>query len=192
MPICGFVRNFEIEPHPKYAGCLRVTIRKSGNSPDIFPELIRKAFPRVDVFSENSKKGRFLIHGYLEHIVVKEDNPKFVKSLKKLLNILRRCITIEDDLDESHALSPHYPKNEDDKFYRSEVGTLVNHAKDYTGRQPFQDRRATQRLIKMVMNFVDKHPRYRRADAIAYAPSSNPSRNQTLPSTVASVISKQL
>ena len=192
MPICGFVRKFEIVSHPEYSDCLRVSIWYSGSTPEVFSELLGETFPNVGISSERSRKKRFLVHGDVEHIVVNKNNRKLVKSLENLLKVFGRCITIEDGLDESHALSPHSPKNEDDEFYRSKVGTLVNQAKDYTRRQPFQDRPATQQLVARVMNFIDKHPRYRRANAIAFAPSSNPSTTQTLPSTVARVIAKEL
>ena len=132
MPICGFVRKFEIVSHPEYSDCLRVSIWYSGSTPEVFSELLGETFPNVGISSERSRKKRFLVHGDVEHIVVNKNNRKLVKSLENLLKVFGRCITIEDGLDESHALSPHSPKNEDDEFYRSKVGTLVNQAKDYT------------------------------------------------------------
>ena len=60
MPVCGFVSKFKIVPHPKRSGCLRVSVWYSGNSPEIFSELVREAFPKVGIFSEQSRK-KFLL-----------------------------------------------------------------------------------------------------------------------------------
>ena len=188
MPICGFVRKFEIEPHPKYSGCLRVSVRYSGNTPEIFLELVKEAFPRVDISLEQSKKERFLIYGDREYLIVHEASPNFIKSLRKLLETFERCMTIEDDLDESHTLSPHMVVNDDEALVRSSIGNLVYKAKYSYNISESED--AAQQISSKIIRFVERHPRYRRSTAIGHAPSSNPSRTRTLPRTIASIVAK--
>ncbi len=189
MPICGFVRKFEIEPHPKYSGCLRVSVRYSGNTPEIFLELVKEAFPRVDISLEQSKKERFLIYGDREYLIVHEASPNFIKSLRKLLETFERCMTIEDDLDESHTLSPHMVVNDDEALVRSSIGNSVYIAKYLYNVSESED--AFKRIGSRVIKFVKRHPRYRRATAVAFAPSSDPSKTRSLPRSLANIVAKR-
>ena len=188
MPVCGFVKEFEIAHHPKHKRCLRVSIRHSGNSPNIFSELIRDAFPQVDIWSEQSSKKFILAYGTREHLVVHERGTEFVKSLRNLLKVLERCITIEDGLNESHTLSPHTLVDDDENWRRSSIGNLVYKAKYSYNVSEAED--AAQQIASKIIRFVRRHPRYRRSTAIGYAPSSNPSRTRTLPRTLANIVAK--
>ena len=186
MPVCGFIREFEIAPHPEYKGCLRVSIRHSGNSPTIFSELIRDAFPQVDIWSEQSSEKFILVYGNREHLVVRDRSTEFIKSLRNLLKSLKRCITIEDGLDESHTLSPHTLVDDDENWHRSSIGNLVYKAKYSFNISESED--ATQQIASKIIRFVRRHPRYRNSTAIGYAPPSNPSRTRTLPGTLTQTV----
>ena len=188
MPVCGFVSKFKIVPHPKRSGCLRVSVWYSGNSPEIFSELVREAFPKVGIFSEQSRKKFLLVYGNVENFVVRENDPRFAKSLQNLLNTFERCIMIEDDLDESHTLSPHSLVGDDETLRRSSIGNLIYQAKYSYNISQSED--AAQQITSRVINFVNSHPRYRRSTAVAFAPSSNPSKTRSLPRTIAGRVAK--
>lgn len=83
------------------------------------------------------------------------------EQVKDFLLLLARSLTIEDSLDESHSLGYHQDEDETGGLVRSNLGTLVYHAK-YRHRV---DER--ERIRHALCSFIRGHPRYRRADAVA-------------------------
>jgi predicted amidophosphoribosyltransferase len=85
--------------------------------------------------------------------------------LNGLLGLLEECLTIEDSLDESHALGYH--QEEDDLttgLRRTALDALVYRAKYGS------DNQARSQLVDLFGRFVSRHPRYGSASAVAAVP----------------------
>lgn len=195
MPKCGLIKDFKIT---NYSSHLDVSIHFVGNSRGIFTELAKAALPGVDVRPLRlpssdwriTSEGIMLIERLWLRAVYHENAEE---DLNSLLNVLTRCVTIEDKLDESHALSLHkIPAGDADNLRRSTIGNWVFQAKDYHGNLPFIDKSATKQITDRVIDFIRKHPRYRHSAAIAFAPSSKRWKTSTLPSTIAAVTARRL
>ena len=194
MPICGLIKAFNVTRHSSH---LDASIHFVGNSHGIFAELANASLPGVDVRQLRSpsywritSEGVILIERLWLRAVYHENAEE---DLNSLLNVLTRCITIEDDLDESHALSPHsLPAGDAENLRRSTIGNWVFQAKDYRGSLPFTDISATKQIVARVIDFIREHPRYRHSAAVAFAPSSDPSKISSLPQTVAECVATVL
>lgn len=191
MPKCGLIKDFKITNHSSH---LDVSIHFVGNSRGIFTELAKAVLPGVDVRPLRlpssdwriTSEGIMLIERLWLRAVYHENAEE---DLNSLLNVLTRCVTIEDNLDESHALSPYLLPDGVGGGKRFRLGELVYQSKY---RHSSFHNSATQQILKEVRNFINAHPRYKRAHAIAFAPSSKPWKTSTLPSTIAVVTARRL
>lgn len=194
MPICGLIKDFNIIRHSSH---LDVSIHFVGNSHGVFTELAKAVLPGVDVrplrspsYWRITSEGIILVERLWLRAVYHENAEE---DLNSLLNVLTRCVTIEDDLDESHALSPHMlPSDDTENLRRSTIGNWVHQSKDYRGNLPFADISTTKQIVARVIDFIGEHPRYRHSAAVAFAPSSNPSKISSLPQTVAECVATVL
>lgn len=99
-----------------------------------------------------------------------------IGQVEDFLELVTRSLTIEDSLDESHALAYH--QDQDDttgSLRRSALGQLVWDAKYNTRRQP------RERIGRAMGEFIGAHPRYARADFIAAIPPHDASKTGGLP-----------
>jgi len=103
------------------------------------------------------------------------------EDLEEFLMVVGHSLTIEDRLDESHALAPHtIPLEPGGGFVRTKLGGLVYKAKDYTKSVPVRNQKAAGEILDWMTEFIDRHPRYARAHTIVTVPSSDPARKETL------------
>lgn len=87
-----------------------------------------------------------------------------VDEVNRFLSLIKRVLTIEDSLGESHALGYHQDDDETGALVRSELGTLVLQAKYKHNAE------AEETIREALVRFMQGHPRYRRADAVAAVP----------------------
>ena len=190
MPSCSFAKSFDISPEN---GRLKVVVSHAGDRTIKFSDIVEATFPEVTISTDSAKgTGILRLLTPTETFWVDTTENDFVDELKSLLRLLSRHVTIEDSLDEAHALSPHSLPVEEDEWRRTSIGKLVNRAKDYYGQYAWKDKQATLEICGHVVEFIQTHPRYSSANAIAPAPSSNPAKTATLPGAVARAVSKHL
>ena len=194
MPFCTFIEDFALDVTHRSAFAMEVGERSvtaiivpKGGLQVRFSHIVRRAFPHAKVVRMPSPN-RFETKEVFE--VVSEDT-EMEPRLRAFLTSLRGCITIDDGLDESHALAPHSVLS-DDGWNRTYVGNLVNRAKDYYSNYSYRDRDAASEICERVLEFFRWHPRYSDAGAVAPAPSSNPDVEENLPRVIASVVSEEL
>ena len=103
--------------------------------------------------------------------------------LGRFLEALKKHITIQDALDESHSLSLHRlpPPSGRTAWRRTRLGALLYRAKDYDRKRPVRSTGAANTLAGELESFILRHPRYRAAEVIITAPSSDPTRGADLP-----------
>jgi len=111
-----------------------------------------------------------------------------VEEVRRFLSLLTGTLTIEDSLAESHALGYHQDEDETGGLVRSELGSLVRCAK--YDRPPDAD--ARRRITEALRRFIEGHPRYRRAKAIAAVPPQQAGGQGSLCQTVAADLAAQL
>ncbi len=184
MPVCSFVREFRLDTADH---SVTATILSEGGSLISFGAVVQQAFPEAIVFPVPPK-------GALdrqETFDVVSSDPEIEARLDTFLRLLERCITIDDSLDECHALSPHSLPS-DDGWNRTRVGNLVHRAKDYYSNSSYRDRDATDEICGRVLDFFSRHPRYGAADTVVPAPSSNPEVQENLPWVIASFVCEVL
>jgi hypothetical protein len=113
-----------------------------------------------------------------------------LEELRRFLSLLTGTLTIEDSLDESHSLGYHQDEDETGELVRSELGWLVIRASAKYGRPPEAD--ARRRITEALRRFIEGHPRYRRAKAIAAVPPRQEGGQGSLCQTVAADLAAQL
>ena len=180
MPVCYFVKSYYIKA---VTGGYIISIDPLGGSGVDLAEIFRKAFPGTNAI--RTKKPEIPAFPRLEQVTVTGGLPSpRIEDLNSFLDLIRNHITIKDDLDESHALSPHsLPPNSDyPDWRRTRLGDLINRAKDYNRQRPVADLSAANALVSELDGFISKHPRYQVADVIICAPSSDCTRTSDLPS----------
>ena len=194
MPFCTFIEDFAVNVTHRSVFTMEVGERSvtaivvpKGGLQVSFSQIVRRAFPHAKVV-RMPPRTPFETKEVFE--VVSGDT-EMQASLRAFLAFLQRCITIDDGLDESHALAPHSVLK-DDGWHRTYVGNLVNRAKDYYSNHAFRDREAASEICDLVIEFLQGHPRYRAAAAVAPAPSSNPDVQENLPWVISSVVSERL
>lgn len=111
-----------------------------------------------------------------------------VEEVRRFLSLLTGTLTIEDSLDESHSLGYHQDEDETGGLVRSELGSLVRRAK--YGRPPDAD--ARRRITEALRRFIDGHPRYRRAKAVAAVPPRQAGGQDSLCQIVGAEVAAQL
>ncbi len=194
MPVCTFIEKYEVE---QTGSSVKITVVPSDTSDIAFAAVVRRAFPDLRVESANSGSPRrpLIISFTLEQdFIIRNCDHQAAEQVKKLLHLLSRHITIVDTLDESYALAPHSlpPEDEDEKWKRTEIGSLVYKAKDYHQARAFRDQSAANSLAQHLHTFITTHPRYNGATVIAPAPSSNPANTFNLPVALSAALARAL
>ena len=188
MPSCSYVKSFDITPEN---GRLKVVVSHAGDRTIKFSDIVEATFPGIPISREADTGTGILWTLTTEETFWVDATEDDVDELKSLLRLLSQHVTIQDSLDESHALALHNLPVEDE-WRRTNMGKLVNRAKDYYGESAWRDTKATLEICDHIVEFIQTHPRYNSANAIAPAPSSNPGKTLTLPGAVARAVSKHL
>lgn len=163
MALCLSLDAYSVE---RQAGGLVITLEGWEPGPlGKFAEIIRAAFPGSSFRRLGKARDGFL--GLQHEIRLIGSEPAEGKAaVESFLDVLTRSLTVEDSLDESHALAYHQDEDEKTgKLTRSPIGRLVNEAKYRTKRAP------RERIGEAVIEFIQAHPRYARASMIASVPS---------------------
>lgn len=143
--------------------------------------LIEKAFPDVKCVVH---KGRISLRS--EHTIAISGSIPNPSELEQFLDLLGNCLTIDTSLDECHALSPHMLANEDDNLFRSKMGELVYRAKYQS------DPTAVKKITASLIEFIEAHPKYVRAEFIVAAPPSERRRTVDLPRQLAKRVASSM
>lgn len=176
MPNCGYLVNYSIEVEQSQ---FIITLNPQGFI-DVC-NLIEKAFPDVKCVENKSRIS--LRSEYNITISGSIPNPS---ELEQFLDLLGNSLTIDTSLDECHALSPHMLADKDDNLFRSELGELVYRAKYQS--DPTAVKKITVRLIE----FIEAHPKYRRAEFIVAAPPSEKRTTLDLPRQLAKHVASSM
>ena len=185
MPFCTFIKKY---PFERDKDSLKVTVFPAGGTTMEFSEIVRQAFPGVRVRSKADQRNEWFIEPR-ETFWFPSMNSTLVEQLERLLGLLTRTITINDSLDESHALAPRAIPDDEGQWSRTQVGELVYRAKDYRGQYAWRDTNAIEVIGRHLLGFVNDHPRYYRADVVVTSPSSDPEKIRNLPWALASNLS---
>ncbi|MCH7745105.1 MAG: phosphoribosyltransferase [Chloroflexi bacterium] len=190
MPVCTFIKDYSLTLDN---GRFKLVIDYAGNRKFSFSDLVGKAFPRVEIENESNESALFSFR-VKETCWINRTDQVTINEVKKFLELLRHHISIDDELDESHALSPHNipDPDEDDEWHLTPIGQLVNRTKDYSGQKAFRSKAAFDQIYIHILDFINAHPTYHRASIIASVPSSDSSKIITLPRAIASNVSEQL
>lgn len=171
MPNCGYLKDYDIRVEQ---GQYRVSLTPVG---EIYVcSIIANAFARAKCVMIEEETG--LLH-IKQTIAISGLLPER-EEINEFLSLLSNYLTINDNLDECHALAPRsMPPNEDrSDWKRTKMGELVYRAK-YWGNST----RANV-IASSMAQFIAVHPRYQRAKFIVAAPRSLVSNTFDLPSAM--------
>jgi len=153
-----------------------------------FERMIRSAFPSSG-FSRVGEPSDSGFLGLEKSLILRGKPPTGgVAEIERFLALLRSTLTVEDSLDESHSLGHHKDEDETGGLVRSQLGWLVKRAK-YD--RP-SDSDARRRIVEALCRFVEAHPRYSRAEAVAAVPPREAGGQGSLCQQVVGQIAKQL
>ena len=170
---CGVLEDASYKPT-----AYDISLQSTGDDSEIFVDIFKKSFPDTEITNSSEMPS-------VATVTLSGGLPK-VGDVKLLLEALNRHITIRDTLDESHALSPHHVPvvSDNGRLKRTRLGDLVYRAKDYNRRKPVGNQGAANALVRALKAFIRQHPRYRAADVIVCAPSSQRTVTSNLPSYI--------
>ena len=135
------------------------------------PEILMAAFPGLIAQSKEDDPlaGWDIIEGRWEADLIVSGNVPSVAELDQFLNLfVSPRITVADNLDESHCLDFHdLPTGTPQQYERTQIGEMVFKAK-YRGGQAEQ-----MTIGNQLMEFIQRHPRYKRAEYIGSVPRSS-------------------
>lgn len=163
MARCLFLEDYSVE---KVGTACRVTLEAwQDRAVQAFANIVRAAFPGSGFRRTGSSQNGFL--GLQRQLRLYGKVPTGgIARVETFLELVTRCLTIEDGLDESHALAYHQDQDESTgNLRRSALGQLVNRAKYRT------EKASRERIGEAVTDFIRSHPRYARSDAVASVPA---------------------
>lgn len=176
MPNCGYLVDYNIKVEQSQ---FIITLNPQGFI-DIC-NLIEKAFPDVKCVVH---KRRISLRS--EHNITISGSIPNPSELEQFLDLLGNCLTIDTSLDECHALSPHTLVGKDDNMFRSRMGELVYGAKYQS------DPTAVKKITASLIEFIEAHPKYRRAEFIVAAPPSEKRTTLDLPRQLAKNVASSM
>jgi predicted amidophosphoribosyltransferase len=131
------------------------------------------AFPGIRISESRIDQQNILLCRWTFFVDAEDDS--LVRKIVKYCKILQGRVFIIDDLDQSFALSMHMLN----QYERTELGDVVNQAKDYYNQGMNRQRKAAaDTLASQMSDFISSHPLYDNAKLIAAIPPSkhNPKR----------------
>ena len=182
-------RSFVLEDHSVRVAAGRCFVTLEAWDPEAleaFAKIVIHAFPQSKFRRTTARPETFL--GLQVALRLVGDRPSDGSArVEALLGLVSRSLTIEDTLDESHALGYHQDQDEaTGSLKRSALGRLVNEAKYRRSRAP------RERIGEAVTDFIKAHPRYARAGAIASTPSHEEGRASGLSGRLVRQVSEAL
>lgn len=188
MPICSLIKHFEVSPDSGYQ---KIVVTYIGGGTPPYSNIIQMAYSDADVrISQRETESAVIFFGDPKETVWARS--EFGTAIGNFLESLKHCITIDDRLDESHAMSLHSAKDEHGNWYTPEMGILMRRAKYGSGYGPIRDRDAFEAICDRIGRFIAGHPRYERAHLISTAPSSDSNKTQTMAGEMAKRLSSKL
>ncbi len=162
MARCITLQGFGVD---EIDGVCLVELEGWGAEPaEWFERILREAFPESEFYRATEPQESGLL-GFEMTLSLAGRLPEGgAEEVERFLALVTRVLTIEDSLDESHALGYHQDDNETGALVRSELGTLIIRAKYKHIAE------AREAIRAALVRFIQGHPRYRRADALAAVP----------------------
>ncbi|HZT81676.1 MAG TPA: phosphoribosyltransferase family protein [Gemmataceae bacterium] len=157
------------------------------SGPTLYKAVLGRAFPAL-YFSRTfeDRFGQFTWGTYIRGAGAAEE-----KALGEFCTLLQAAVYIDDDLDESFALSFHTQTSPAGGYERTAIGRLVYEAKPYDRIRHPGDRQRAAELAGLLVRFVQQQPTYRAADLLIPVPPSNQNKDYDLPTLLAEAIGKQ-
>ena len=184
MARCLVLENYSVER----AGdsCLATLEAWEDKVVEAFAGIVRTAFPGSGFRRTGTPRPGFL--GFQQQLRLTGAIPgDGIRQVEAFLELVSRCLTIEDLLDESHALAYHQEQDEETgQLIKTRLGRLVNQAKYKTYRQP------REAVGNAVIEFIKGHPRYSRATAIACMPPHGTGKRSSLSARVVNQVREAL
>ena len=125
MPVCYLIKSPRIQIG---TASFALSVMIEGESGDHLCGVLQSAFPGTRAVSKKWAGAALMPRP--EEITISGTIPSTAE-LRAFLQLLEKTVTIVDQLDESHALSPHQvpPNAEYDNWRRTRLGELLNRAK---------------------------------------------------------------
>ena len=168
-------------------GRLYVTLEASVPAAlETFARIVAATFPESQFRRTTARPDTFL--GLQHALRLVGNRPTRGKArVEALLELVSRSLTIEDKLDESHALGYHQDQDEaTGDLERSSLGTLVVRAK-------YNNKKVAREVIgEALFEFISGHPRYERAAVIGCMPGHAVGSKPSLPSRLLGQLSAAL
>lgn len=178
LPDCGYLKDYNIKVE---RGQYHVSLTPAGEI-DIC-NILENAFPGTKCVVLEDMTSWF--GG--QTLAISGMHPKH-EELQQFLDLLSNHLTINDSLDECHALALRSlpPTEERSDWKRTKMGELVYRAK-YWGNP-----NACRVIAGHMARFIVAHPRYQRAEFVVAAPRSRESDMFDLPSEMVKLIASAL
>jgi len=151
-----------------------------------FERILRATFPASNFKRTRSPQNTGLLGVEKSLEIVGASPAGGVNEIEALLSLLNATLTIEDGLEESHALAYHKNETEDGGLVRSRAGSVLYSAK-YNGNS-----KAAEAIENALARFVQLHPRYRSAKFIAAVPPHARETAQSLCRTLVARLATRL
>jgi len=174
--------NYSLERNP-YSGDLLLLVDGSIR----YKQILSRAFPNL-YFSRtfDDRHEEFSWGTYIKGA----DNNE-AEALDNLCFLLKKCVFIDDDLDECFALDYHSQMSEYGEWERTGIGQLMREAKPYDRGFNAGNKSSAETIIFLINEeFLPFHPTYLAADLIVSVPPSNPNKPFDLPEFLARGISE--
>ena len=185
MARCFVLEEFSVREST--GGCSVTLDSWDGRSAEAFADIVQAAFRECGFKIVRSPQLPGLLALGEAVTLVGNAPARGTEEVLDFLSLITRGLTIEDALDESHALAYHQETDEaTGRLARTTLGKLVNRAKYETLKRP------REIIGNAVADFVTRHPRYNRATSVACIPPHKSGKTSSLPNRLVRQVSKTL
>jgi hypothetical protein len=155
--------------------------------PAIFKTIFNRAYPHL-FFSRTfeDRYGQFSWGSY-----IKGADEATELEIRQFCEFLQTILLIEDDLTESYALGLHGQTSPTGGYERTALGTLMREAKPYDQGWNAGSHQKAEELATRLVQFIQQHPTYHRAEIVVAVPPSNPNKPFDLPTFLVQYIVEQ-
>lgn len=185
MARCLSIEDFSVQE--QNGRCVVTLEAWDSDANEAFANILSACFPKCDFrLAQSTTQAGFLGLQHSTQVIGKLPEGG-VAQVTDLLTLVTKSLTIEDNLDESHALAHHQDQDEGTgKLIRSKLGSLVNEAKYNTSRAP------REKLGNAVIEFILAHPRYSSSNVIASIPPHEAATKSSLPGRIVTQVAEAL
>lgn len=185
MARCFDLEDFSVQKTP--TGCSVTFNSWDERATEAFADLVRSAFGECG-FKKVRSPQRIGILALGESLTLVGKRPRGgAVAIAEFLELVTKSLTIEDSLDESHALGYHQEIDQaTGRLARTTLGRLVNRAKYETLKRP------REAIGDAVADYVTRHPRYGRATCLTCVPPHESGRTGSLPNRLVRQVSETL